>query len=401
MRDAYIYDAVRTPRGKGKHQGALYEVKPIELLRVALEALTERQPIPTERIDDLIVGCVTAHSEQGGNIARAAALYAGWDSSVPGVQTNRFCASGLDAINMAAMKIRSGWEHLIVAGGMEAMSRVPMLSDMGPLVFDPVVSTTIGYVPQGIAADLIATREGFSRQELDEWALRSEQRAIHAINNQYFKKSLVPVTDSNGMVILDHEEGIHTETTLELLAELPPAFEQAGQTGYDAIVQMHFPDVERVHHHHTAGNSASFADGAAVVLLGSREMGEQLGISPRAKIVMAAGASVKATIGLEGAIPATHKVLALANLTPSDIDLWEINEAFAAPVLQFKRSFDIDDDCINVNGGSIAFGQPLGAVGAMLVSTLLDELERRDLKRGLVSLCMGGGMGVATVIERV
>lgn len=401
MTEAYIYDAVRTPRGRGKKDGSLYEVKPIDLLRVVLEALQSRTRIPTSHIDDIIIGCVTGVAEQGGNLGRASALYAGWSDSVPGMQINRFCASGLEAINLASMKIRSGWEQLIVAGGVESMSRVPMGSDLGPLAYDPVVSTTVGYVPQGVGADLIATRSGFTRADLDFLAERSHQLAAQAIAQGRFERSLIPVADHCGMVILDRDENVRPDTHLEGLAQLSPSFAATGDLGYDAIVRMRYPEIEQLDHHHTPGNSARHADGAALVLVGSRAIGERLGLQPRARIKMVASACVNATIALEGPIPATEKALKQAGMTKNDIDLWEMNEAFAAPVLKFQRDFDIPLDRLNVNGGSIAFGHPLGATGAMLLGTLLDELERSDKATGLASLCMGGGMGVSTIIERV
>lgn len=400
MKEAYIYDAVRTPRGKGKKNGALYEVKPIDLVRVVLDAIKKRNNLPTEKIDDVILGCVTSIGEQGANLARTGVLYAGWNSSVPGMQINRYCASGLEAVNLAAMKVLSGWEQLVVAGGVESMSRVPMGSDLGPLSYDPMVSTQIGYVPQGIGADLIASKMGMTRTELDEYALLSHQRAHYAIQQGYFDKSIIPVKDSSGMLILGKDEQVRPNSDLETLATLPASFERVGQNGYDAIVQMRYPAIEKVHHLHTAGNSARDGDGASLLLIGSKSIGEQLGLKPRAKIRIAASASVNATIALEGIIPATEKALKKANMVQGDIDLWEVNESFAAPVLQFQRDFNLPIDKLNVNGGAIAFGHPVGASGAMLLGVLLDEIERRDLNTGLVSLCMGGGMGVTTIIER-
>ncbi len=400
MTEAYIYDAIRTPRGKGKKAGALYEVKPIDLLRVVLDTLQSRHDLPTGKIDDLIIGCVTSVGEQGGNLARTGALYANWHDSVPGMQINRFCASGLEAVNLAAMKIRSGWEQLIVAGGVESMSRTPMGSDLGPLIYDPIVSSKIGYVPQGIGADLIATREGFTRKRLDEFALASQEKAHKAIESGFFDQSIIPVQDFNGMPILSKDEQVRPNTTMDILANLPISFAEMGKNGYDDVVQMHYPAIEKVHHLHTAGNSASPADGAALVLIGGKEIGKALGLKPRAKIKMVANASVNATIVLEGTIPATTKALKQAKMKAKDIDLWEMNEAFAAPVLKFQRDFNIPMDKLNVNGGSIAYGQPLGATGAMLLGMLIDELERQDLHTGLVSMCMGGGMGVSTIIER-
>jgi acetyl-CoA C-acetyltransferase len=401
MKTAFIYDAVRTPRGRGKKNGALYEVKPIELLTTVINALNERNQLENAAIDDIILGCTTPIAEQGSNIARTLALYTDWCKEAPGMQINRFCASGLEAINLAAMKIASGWEHLIIAGGVESMSRVPMGTDRGPLQYDPMVSSAIGYVPQGISADLIATKSKFSRESLDELAMLSQERANNAIQNGYFKKSIISVKDRNGMCILGVDELPRPNTTTETLATLLPVFEQLGSTGYDDIVKLQYPAIERIKHLHTGGNVAGLADGAALTLIGSAEMGKKYGLVPRAKITMAACASVNATIALEGTIPSTEKALRLAKMTLKDIDLWETNEAFAAPVLQFQRHFNIPMDKINVNGGAIAYGHPLGATGAMLVGTILDELERRDLKTGGISVCMGGGMGVTTIIERV
>lgn len=401
MKTAFIYDAVRTPRGRGKKNGALYEVKPIELLTTVINALNERNQLKNVSIDDIILGCVTPIAEQGSNIARTLALYTEWCKESPGMQINRFCASGLEAINLAAMKIASGWEHLIIAGGVESMSRVPMGTDRGPLEYDPMVSSIVGYVPQGISADLIATKHKFSRESLDELATLSQERAKNAMQNDYFRKSIISVKDRNGMCILGEDELPRPNTTVDTLSSLLPVFEELGGTGYNEIVKLQYPSIERINHLHTGGNVAGLADGAALTLIGSAEMGEKYGLIPRAKITMAACASVNATIALEGTIPSTKKALRLAKMTLNDIDLWEVNEAFAAPVLQFQRHFDIPMDKINVNGGSIAFGHPLGATGAMLVGTMIDELERRDLKTGGISVCMGGGMGVTTIIERV
>lgn len=402
-RDAYIFDAIRTPRGRGKTSGSLYEVKPIDLLTPLFTELKQRYELDTSQVDDVILGCVTPIGEQGGNIAKTAALYAGWDLSVPGVQINRFCASGLDAVNMAAMKVRSGWEDLVVAGGVESMSRVPMGSDGGPMMLDPAVSMQIGYVPQGIGADLIATLEGFSREDVDRYALCSQQRAAHARANGYFK-SIVPVRDQNGLVVLAEDEHIRPDTTLETLAALPPAFEMVGAMGFDAVALQKYVTVERIHHVHTAGNSSGIVDGAALVLIGTREKGEALGLKPRARIVAAALVSTEPTIMLTGPAPASKKALQKAGMTLDDIDLIEVNEAFAAVVLKFMRDMGLEEEGperVNVNGGAIAMGHPLGATGAMLLGTALDELERRDLSTALITLCVGGGMGIATIIERV
>jgi acetyl-CoA C-acetyltransferase len=349
----------------------------------------------------VILGCVTPMDEQGGNIAKTAAYYAGWGQDVSGMQINRFCASGLEAVNLAAMKIRSGWEEMLVAGGIESMSRVPMGSDGGPMMYDPIVSSKIRYVPQGISADLIATKEGFSRAELDAYALQSQERAALAIEKGYFKNSIIPVTDPNGLMILDQDEYNRPNTTAEILANLSPAFARLGETGFDEVALQQYPIVETIFHLHTAGNSSGIVDGAALVLIGNAEKGKALGLKPRAKIIAAAITGTEPTVMLEGPTPATHKALAKAGMTAKDIDLWEMNEAFAAPVLKFQRDFNIPNDLFNVNGGAIALGHPLGATGAILLGTMLDELERRDLKTGLITLCVGGGMGITTIIERV
>ncbi len=402
-RDAYIFEAIRTPRGRGKTTGSLYEVKPIDLLTTLFAELKQRYELDTAQVDDVILGCVTPIGEQGGNIAKTAALYAGWDLSVPGVQINRFCASGLDAVNLAAMKVRAGWEDLVVAGGVESMSRVPMGSDGGAMMLDPAVSMQIGFVPQGIGADLIATIEGFSREDVDRYALCSQQRAAHARANGYFK-SIVPVRDQNGLVVLAEDEHIRPDTTLEALAALPPAFEMMGAMGFDDVALQKYVTVERINHVHTAGNSSGIVDGAALVLIGSKEKGEALGLKPRARIVSAALIGTEPTIMLTGPAPASKKALQKAGMTLDDIDLIEVNEAFAAVVLKFMRDMGLEDEGperVNVNGGAIAMGHPLGATGAMLLGTALDELERRDLSTALITLCVGGGMGIATIIERV
>ncbi len=400
MIDAYLFDALRTPRAKGKSSGAFYEIKPIDLLASALQALQERNDLDTSQVDDLIAGCVTPIDDQGGNIAKAALLYSGWANEVAGMQINRYCASGLESINLAAARIRAGFDQLIVAGGLESMSRVPMESDRGPLLFDPEVLHRTGYLPQGVAADLIATINGFDRETLDQYALQSQQRAAAAQTAGHFDRSIIPIHDQNGLLILDRDEYLRPQTTLEALAGLPAAFTTFGEQGFDAVALRRYPEVERIHHRHTAGNSSGIVDGASLVLVGNEAIGKKLGLKARAKIRAAAVVSSEATIMLDGPTPATRKVLAQAGMQASDIDLWEINEAFAAVVLQFQRNFKLDPAKINVNGGAIALGHPLGATGAMLMGTLLDELERRDLQTGLVTLCVGGGMGVATIIER-
>ncbi|MGQ9897925.1 MAG: acetyl-CoA C-acetyltransferase [Acidobacteriota bacterium] len=400
-RDAFIFDAIRTPRGRGKASGALYEVKPIDLVTQLLRALQRRNSFATEEVDDIILGCVTPIGDQGANLAKTAALYAGYAETVAGQQINRFCASGLEAINQAAMRVRSGWEDLVIAGGVESMSRVPMGSDGGPMMLDPQVSTALRFVPQGIGADLIATLENFSREDVDAYALQSHRRAAHATANGYFQRSLIPVADFNGLPILDRDEHIRPDTTLEALAQLKPSFAEMGELGFDAVAQLRYPGVERIRHVHTAGNSSGIVDGAALVLVGSREKGEALGLKPRARIVAAAVTGSEPTIMLTGPLPATRKALAKAGMTTADIDLFEVNEAFASVVLKLIRDLDLDPDKVNVNGGAIAMGHPLGATGAMLLGTALDELERRQQATALITLCVGSGMGIATIIERV
>lgn len=401
MTEAYIYDALRTPRGKGKPGGALYEVRPIQLLQSVLQALQKRTQLNTALVDDVLIGCVSPVDDQGYNLAKAAILFAGWEYSAGGMQINRFCASGLEAVNLAATKVRSGWDECIVAGGVESMSRVPMGSDMGPLLYDPEVIHAVKYIPQGIAADLIATREAFSREELDHYALQSHQRAQRAWEQGCFTDSIVPIYDQNGLLILERDEYLHEHTTLDALAALPPSFQDYGGWGFDHMARTKFPEVAHIAHVHTAGNSSGIVDGAALVLIGTEATGKKAGLTPRARIRAAANVSVDPTLMLTGAVPAAEKALARAGLRPKDIDLWECNEAFASVVLHFQQHFDLADDILNVHGGAIALGHPLGATGAMLLGKLLTELERRELKTGLISLCVGGGMGVATIIERV
>jgi len=401
MTEAYIYDAVRTPRGRGEKTGSLHEVKPVELLAVVLRALRERNDLDTKIVDDVVIGCVTPVGEQGADIAKTALLYADWDESVPGTQINRFCASGLEAANIAAMKVRSGWEDMVVAGGIESMSRVPMGMDGGAMMYDPAVAAKVGFVPQGIGADLIATIEGFARETVDNYALQSQQRAHQAQESGYFNKSIIPVKDQNGLMVLEKDEHLRPNTTLETLAGLMPSFQAMGELGFDAVALNKYPAVERIDHVHTAGNSSGIVDGAALLLIGNQEKGKAMGLTPRARVVAAAATSAEPTIMLQGPAPAARKALQKAGMTAKDIDLWEMNEAFASPVLKFQREMDIPDEILNVNGGAISLGHPLGATGAMLLGTMLDELERRDLNTGLVTLCVGGGMGVATIIERI
>lgn len=400
--EAYIFDAIRTPRGRGKKTGALYEVTPIELLVTLMRELESRHDLDTSQIDDVVLGCVTPIGDQGADIARTAVLYAGWDVDIPGMQVNRFCASGLETVNLAAMKVRSDWEDLIVAGGVESMSRVPMGSDGGAMMLDPKVRRAVNFVPQGIGADLIATIEGFTRKELDQFALRSQQRATYARANGYFDRSIISVQDQNGLLIVDQDEHIRPDSTLEGLAKLKPAFAASGDMGFDAVALQRYPEVERINHVHTAGNSSGIVDGAALVLVGSLAKGEALGLRPRARILSAGLVGTEPTIMLIGPGPAAKKALRMAGMTVSDIDLFEVNEAFASVVLRFMRDMDIEVmENLNVNGGAIAMGHPLGATGAMLLGTVLDELERADLETALVTLCVGGGMGIATIIERV
>ncbi len=400
-RDAFIFDAIRTPRGKGKKDGSLHQITPIELLAGLLRALEDRNDLDTSSVDDVVIGCVTPVGEQGGDIARFAVIFADWDIQVPGMQINRFCSSGLDTVNLAAMKVLSGWENLVVAGGIESMSRVPMMSDGGAGFFDPKVSLATGSIPQGVSADLLATIEGITREEVDTYALRSQQLAATAVENRSFE-SVVPVVDSNGATVLDRDELIRPEVTLDGLGELPPAFETIGSYGFDAVALQKYPEVEHIEHIHTAGNSSGIVDGAAVVLVGSKEAGEAFGLEPRARIVAGAQTATDPTIMLVGPGPASNRALEKAGMNVDDIDLFEVNEAFAAVPLRFVREMGLDDlGRVNVNGGAIAMGHPLGATGSVLLGTALDELERRNLNTALITLCVGGGMGAATIIERV
>lgn len=401
MTEAYIFDAVRTPRGKGKKDGALYSVKPVQLVAGLLDALQVRNDLDTSQVDDIVLGCVTPVGDQGADIAKTAAMVADWDVSVAGVQLNRFCASGLEAVNLGAMKVRSGFEDLVVVGGVESMSRVPMGSDGGAWVMDPQTNIHSNFVPQGIGADLIATLEGFSRADVDAFALRSQQKAARASGNGSFAKSLVPVADQNGIVLLDHDEFIRGDSTLEGLGKLKPSFEMMGQMGFDSTALRVYSHVERIEHVHTPGNSSGIVDGAALMLIGSEAKGRELGLKPRARIVATAVTSTDPTIMLTGPAPATRKALAKAGLSVDDIDLFEVNEAFASVVMKFMKDMGVSESKVNVNGGSIAMGHPLGATGCAILGTLLDELEKRQLRYGLATLCVGGGMGIATIIERV
>ncbi|MHA4871312.1 acetyl-CoA C-acetyltransferase [Duganella sp. PWIR1] len=400
MTDAYIYDAIRTPRGKGKQDGSLHSVKPISLLTGLMQELQQRHQLDTGLVDDVVLGCVTPIGEQGADIAKIAALAAGWDWKVAGVQLNRFCASGLDAVNLAAQKVRSGWEELVVAGGIESMSRVPMGSDGGAWTLDPETSLKTDFVPQGIGADLIATLDGYQREQLDAFALRSQHKAAAARAAGRFR-SIVPVRDQNGVTILDEDEFIKPATTMEVLESLQPAFAAMGKLGFDSLALRKYPQLQQIAHLHTAGNSSGIVDGAALALIGSQAAGARIGLPPRARIVAAAITGSEPTIMLTGPAPAARKALKLAGLRAGDIDLYEVNEAFASVVLRFMHELAIPEDKVNVNGGAIALGHPLGATGCMLLGTLLDELELRGLRRGMVTMCVGGGMGIATIIERV
>ncbi|MFO7528147.1 MAG: acetyl-CoA C-acetyltransferase [Marinobacter sp.] len=399
--EAYIFDAVRTPRGRGKKDGSLHSVKPITLLTSMLRSLQERNSLDTAQVDDIVMGCVTAVGDQGADIAKTAALAANWDEKVAGVTLNRFCASGLEAVNLAAMKVRSGWEDLVVAGGVEAMSRVPMGSDGGAWATDPETNLHTGFMPQGIGADLIATIEGFSREDVDGFAVRSQRKAAHAWEKGYFSKSIIPVTDRNGVVILDRDEHVRGNTTLESLAGLKPSFQMMGEMGFDGVAREKYHYVEKINHVHHAGNSSGIVDGATAMLIGSKAKGKALGLTPRARIVATAVTSTDPTIMLTGPAPAARKALEKAGMTADQIDLFEVNEAFASVVMRFQRELSVPDEKVNVNGGAIAMGHPLGATGAIILGTLLDELERRELRYGLATLCVGGGMGIATIIQRV
>ena len=403
MTEAFIYDAIRTPRGKGKPGGALHSVKPIDLVVGLIEEMRRRFPdLDENRISDVILGIVTPHGDQGMDLPRIAALAAGMPDTVAGVQINRFCASGLTSINMAAQKIRSGWDEVVFAGGVESMSRVPMGTDGGAWAMDPATNYDTYFSPQGIGADLIATLEGFSREDVDRFAERSQRLAAQAWEEGRFAKSVVPVKDINGVTVLDHDEHMRPGTTVEKLAGLKPSFAMVGDMGgFDAVALQKYHWVEEINHVHHGGNSSGIVDGAALVVVGSEKAGQEMGMTPRARVVAAATSGADTTIMLTGPTPAARKALATAGLTPDDIDLWELNEAFASVVLRFQKDMDIPDEKLNVNGGAIAMGHPLGATGAMITGTVLDELERTGGKRGLITLCVGGGMGVATIIERV
>jgi len=405
--EAFVYEAIRTPRGRGKKTGSLHTVKPISLVVGLIDEVRRRHPgLDVERIDDVVLGCVSPVGDQGGDIAKAAVMLADLPETVAGVQINRFCASGLDAVNLAAAKIRSGMEDLVLAGGVESMSRVPMGSDGGAYALDPETGYLTYFTPQGIGADLIATLEGFTRTDVDSFAVLSQERAAKAWAGGHFANSVVPVRDRNGVVILDHDEHVRGDTTVETLAGLNPSFEMIGELGgFDATILQKYHWVEKINHVHHPGNSSGIVDGAALVVVGSEAIGAELGLTPKARIVASAVSGADSTIMLTGPAPATRKALLKAGLDVDDIDVFEVNEAFASVVLRFCRDMGLSqtelEEKVNVNGGAIAMGHPLGATGAMLVGTIVDELHRRDARYGVVTMCVGGGMGIASVIERV
>ena len=400
---AFVYDAIRTPRGRGKKNGTLHEVKPVDLVVGLLDEIKQRNPgLDPNRVDDVVLGVVTPIGDQGGDIAKTAVLKAGYPETVAGVQLNRFCASGLEAVNQAAARVRSGFEDLVLAGGVESMSRVPMGSDGGAWAMDPATAFDTSFVPQGIGADLIATLEGYSREDVDAYAAESQARAAKAQANGYFDGSVIPVRDLNGVTVLEKDEFIRPGTTVESLSALPPSFAAIGdQGGFDSVALEKYHWVEKINHVHHAGNSSGIVDGAALVAIGSEQVGQDLGLTPRARILATAVSGADPTIMLTGPAPASRKALAKAGLTAEDIDLYEMNEAFAAVAMRFMKDLDLPHEKVNVNGGAIAMGHPLGATGAMILGTLVDELERRDLRYGLATLCVGGGMGIATIVERI
>jgi acetyl-CoA C-acetyltransferase len=402
MTEAFIYDAVRTPRGKGRASGALHEVTPMRLATTALEAVRDRNELDTSLVDDVVLGCVMPVGEQGSDIARVAVIQSGYAETTAGVQINRFCASGLEACNMAAAQVMSGQSQMAIGGGVESMSRVPMGSDGGAWATDPAVAMPTYFVPQGISADLIATKYGFSRDDVDSYAVESQKRAKRSWDEGRFKKSIIPVKDINGLTILDRDEHLRPETTMQSLASLDPSFAVMGeQFGFNSVATQRYPEVERIEHVHHAGNSSGIVDGAAAVLIGNAEAGKKSGLKPRARIRSFASIGSEPTIMLTGPSFAAEKALRLAGMKPSDIDLYELNEAFASVVLRFMQALNIPHDKINVNGGAIALGHPLGATGAMILGTMVDELERSGKSTALVTLCVGAGMGTATIIERV
>ncbi|HAU67368.1 MAG TPA: acetyl-CoA C-acetyltransferase [Gammaproteobacteria bacterium] len=398
---AFIYDAVRTPRSKGKSSGTLHEVKPVDLGAGMLRALQERNDLDTSYVDDVIMGCVSPVGEQGSDIGKMIVQNAEWDESVAGFQLNRFCASGLEAVNTAAQKVASGWEQLVVAGGVECMSRVPMGSDGGPMGSDAAFMVKTSFVPQGIGADTIATLDGYSREDVDAYAMESQRRAAHARDSGWFDQSVIPVRDKNGNIILERDDFIKPNTTMEALGGLRSSFAEMGKYGFDDLVLRKYTELSHINHVHTAGNSSGIVDGASAVLIGSEKAGKDLGLKARARIVAGSILASDPIIMLAGPGPSAKKALKTAGMTENDIDLWEINEAFASVAMRYMKDLDIDHSITNVNGGSIAMGHPLGATGACLVSTMIDELERRDKQRAMLSLCVGGGMGISCIIERV
>jgi acetyl-CoA C-acetyltransferase len=402
MTDAFIYDAIRTPRGRGKADGSLHEVTALNLASQALGAIKDRNKLDPQLVDDVVLGCVDPVGEAGGDIARVAAIMAGFGNEVPGIQINRFCASGLDAVNFAAAEIMSGQHQMTIGGGVESMSRVGIGAAGGAWPMDPSIALKSYFVPQGISADLIATKYGFSRDDVDQYAVESQQRAAQSWDEGRFKNSVVPVKDINGLTLLARDEHMRPTTTMQTLAQLQPSFAQMGEmAGFDAVAVQRYPELEALNHVHTPGNSSGIVDGAAAVLIGSKEAGQAAGLKPRARIRQFANIGSEPSIMLTGPVPVTEKVLKKAGMTKADVDLWELNEAFASVVLRYMQAFDIPRDRINVNGGAIAMGHPLGATGAMIFGTVLDELERRGLETALVTLCIGVGMGTATIIERV
>ncbi len=400
-RPAFIYDALRTPRGKGKKDGSLHEVKPVDLLAGLLKGMQERHNLDTKKVDDVVMGCVMPVGEQGTNIAKIAPMVAGWDESVCGMQLDRYCASALEAVGLAAVKVMSGWEELVVAGGLESMSRVKMGSAGAPWAEDPATSMKTGFLPQGIGADLIASLESFSREDVDAFAVTSQQKATAAQEKGYFDKSIIPVKDGNGLTILEKDEFIRPNTTVEDLSKLRPSFELPGKMGFDNVALAKYPQLQRVNHVHHAGNSSGIVDGASAVLIGSEQIGKEIGLPPRGRVVAITVVGSEPTIMLTGPMAATKKVLKIANMTLDQIDLFEVNEAFAAVTMKFQKEMKVPWEKINVNGGAIAMGHPLGATGGILVGTVLDELERRGLKYGLITLCAGAGIGIAGIIERI
>jgi acetyl-CoA C-acetyltransferase len=401
--DALVFDAIRTPRGKGKHNGSLHGTKPVDLVVGLMhEMLGRHVKLDPNRVDDVVLGCVSPVGDQGADIAKTAAIKAGLPDTVAGVQLNRFCASGLEAVNIAAQKVASGWEDLVFAGGVESMSRVPMGSDGGAWAMDPETNYDTSFIPQGVGADLIATVEGFTRDDVDSYAARSQERAAAAREEGRFSQSVVPVVDLNEQVVLDHDEFIRPGTTVETLGNLKPSFEVMGEMGgFDAVALQKYHWIEAINHVHTPGNSSGIVDGASLVAIGNEKTGDDLGLKPRARIMATAVSGADPTIMLTGPAPASRKALDKAGITVDDLDLVEINEAFAAVVLRFVKDMGLDIDKVNVNGGAIAMGHPLGATGGMILGTLIDELERQDKRYGLATLCVGGGMGIATVVERV